>query len=1138
MEQQGLDLNHYSRLLWKGKWVIMLTALVAVVGVIVFTGLQPEPAPTYRATATVKVEAVVNTPAALANATSVLTSDRSLNTEIQLIGSRNVMERALFKLQPDSVNNPPEVLALQISQLQRDISVRAVLNTNLLEIRAQDNSPVNAQKKANAIVEAYIDYVKETQSGAIEDALSVILAELAGVEQPSGLANNQLAALLPTLGSELRTIARSVEKSHQVITELQGQQNPVTVGLSLQQEVPQIERTARELSAIHQAFQGMSGIASGNPQQAESGTEEALSLQGSRLERSATDLNLIFSQIDDVRVDAKNLDPTRAFKLAIDRSDDAQLVLRRVPSELSTVRSNTLTTSQRINSIVSYVDRVNSDLRTVSARLQSALEGKEFTQSERVILRGQILSHTLGLATSATDLKELRERGQLEEFDGADIGNLAAAEGDIRTAIQQIDLLSVALDAAADTSTLSDSLTQSLNWIRESRQGLITVSTELLRVTPNGDPAREQEIALRTGSELEKSAVTLGVASTQLKNLQSGINDPLLQARLVSATNRLASSQAEIAAVATRLTGRLAGRTFVGTLDNLSTVEDRVKSGAEVLSATLGMLQSADAEQDSELDVDAAVQTYNNILGVVLSLDIATRQLQSLAVGNLDPLLAGELAALSERLTTAYTNVRVLSDRLASLASENPLGQHTGGLGAATYRLEFAVNTLQAAAESSQSVLTENDVSLLADAADEFKKQTDSGIANLSLVVDDLTAIQNSETSPVRYGLLSAATENIRLARDRALNLSSQLQQLQESRATRYFDLQQYRAELELSLLQPQDTGITLVDSPVSIAATAGGSTFFSSVQLPLGAVAGLFLGCLAVLLKAQISQAAGSPALLRNRLGMTVLGVIPRVRRSRHSSRTAAVEQDSLIFSEAMQLVGASLSGPLNHGSRSLLITSAVPREGKTAVTVQLARVLSQYGHRVVVVDGNLRKPEVAQRLDLPQQEGLSTALARQQNPLDYLVETPSFAVIPGGQSPPNPVELLSLPGMSSLVQQLQNRYDVVLIDAAPAIGFAEIRALASIVSGAILIVKGTSTSMDLVSKGQEELEAAGVPLVGTVINFAPDEECTHLKHDNYRPSKPSGGSGRRSSRLEKSGHHQKDEQPGEESVPSLTLR
>jgi receptor protein-tyrosine kinase len=302
--------------------------------------------------------------------------------------------------------------------------------------------------------------------------------------------------------------------------------------------------------------------------------------------------------------------------------------------------------------------------------------------------------------------------------------------------------------------------------------------------------------------------------------------------------------------------------------------------------------------------------------------------------------------------------------------------------------------------------------------------------------------------------------------------------------------------------------------------------------------VAGVLLGCLAVLLKAQISQAAGSPAQLRNRLGMTVLGVIPRVRRSRHSSRTAAVEQDSLMFSEAMQLVGASLSGPLNHGTRSLLITSAVPREGKTAVTVQLARVLSQYGHRVVVVDGNLRKPEVAQRMELSQQEGLSTALSRQQNPVDYIVETPSFAVIPGGQSPPNPVELLSLPGMSSLLQQLQNRYDVVLIDAAPAIGFAEIRALASFVSGAILVVKGTSTSVDLVGKAQEELEAAGVPLVGTVINFAPDEECTHLKHDNYRPGKTSGGAGGRSKRSGKSENQQKEEQPEQESIPSLTIR
>ena len=1145
MEQQGLDLSHYSRLLWKGKWVILLTALVAIMGVIVFTGLQPEPTPTYRATATVKVEAV-SAPAALGNASSVLTSDRSLNTEIQLIGSRNVMERALFKLQPDSVSNPPEVIALQVAQLQRDISVRAVLNTNLLEIRAQANSPVNAQHKANAIVEAYIDYVKEAQFGAIEDALSVIVAELAGVEQISGPANNQLAALLPTLGSELAAISRSVEKSHQVLTELQGQQNPGTVDLSIKQEIPKIDRAANELSTIAQNLQGTSGeigsAINGGPQASESATDDPLTLQAARLERTAKDLNLVYDQISDIRGDIRNLDPSRAFNLAIDRSNDAQLVLRRVPTQLASVRSSTAVASREINSIVSYVETVTDDLRALTVRLQSALEGKGFTQSERLILRGQILSQTLGLETAASDLKRLRERGQSEDFNGADIGKIAAAEGDIRTAIKQIDLLSAALDTAADTSTLSQDLSISLSWIRESSQGLVTVSNGFRRFESNGDPLREEDIAARSGIELEKSALTLGVAASSLRSVAPGINDPLLQARLGSATNRLTSIQTEIVAVSTRLTGRSTGLTVVATLDSLGSVGDRVQANAEALSAILGILQPTIDDPSMEKDTGSLVQAYEIILGVEQSLDIASRQLASLNQGSLDPLLSGELGALSERLNRAYANIQVLSGRLASLASENPMGQQAGALSAVTFRLQTAITRLQSAAESAaesaESGLVLTDFDQLSLAAEQFKQQTDGGIAILSLVFDDLTAIQNTEISPNRYGQLAAEAENIRLSRDRATSLSSELQQLREARGIRYFELQKLKAELELSLLQPQDTGITLVDSPVSIAATTSGGTFFSSVQLPLGGVAGLLLGCLAVLLKAQISQTAGSPAQLRNRLGMTILGVIPRVRRSRKSSPTSAVEQDSLIFSEAMQLVGASLSGPLSHGSLSLLVTSAVPREGKTAVTVQLARVLSQYGHRVIVVDGNLRKPEVALRLNLTQQEGLSTALSRQHNPVEYIVETPTFAVLPGGPPPPNPVELLSLPGMSALLQQLPNRYDVVLIDAAPAIGFAEIRALASIVAGAILVVKGTSTSIDLVSKGQEELEAAGVPLVGTVINFAPDEECTHLKHDDYRPSKPSSGSGRRFNRSGGSGKSRRDEQPVGESLPSLTLR
>ena len=258
MEQQELQLSHYLKVLLKGKWVILLTTLVALVGVVGFTELQPEPTPSFLATATVKVDPV-SAPAALLNASSILSADRSLNTEIQLIGSRNVIERALTKLQPDSVDSPPEVIALQVARLQKDISVRSVPNTNLLELRARADNPELAQDKADAVVEAYIDYVKDVRTGAIAEALDDIRAQLEGADEPNGPGNNQLAVLLPSLGSELEAIARSVEKTYKVITELQGQQNPEAVGLSLSQEVRQMERAATELNSISLDLQRISG---------------------------------------------------------------------------------------------------------------------------------------------------------------------------------------------------------------------------------------------------------------------------------------------------------------------------------------------------------------------------------------------------------------------------------------------------------------------------------------------------------------------------------------------------------------------------------------------------------------------------------------------------------------------------------------------------------------------------------------------------------------------------------------------------------------------------------------------------------------------------------------------------------------
>ena len=95
--------------------------------------------------------------------------------------------------------------------------------------------------------------------------------------------------------------------------------------------------------------------------------------------------------------------------------------------------------------------------------------------------------------------------------------------------------------------------------------------------------------------------------------------------------------------------------------------------------------------------------------------------------------------------------------------------------------------------------------------------------------------------------------------------------------------------------------------------------------------------------------------------------------------------------------------------------------------------------------------------------------------------------------------MELLSSPGMSLFLQQAQQRYDVVLIDGPPAVGFAETTALAKGSNAAIMVLKSGSTSIDSAKATRDELESAGVPLVGAVLNLASAQECDHLRHDKY---------------------------------------
>jgi capsular exopolysaccharide synthesis family protein len=342
-------------------------------------------------------------------------------------------------------------------------------------------------------------------------------------------------------------------------------------------------------------------------------------------------------------------------------------------------------------------------------------------------------------------------------------------------------------------------------------------------------------------------------------------------------------------------------------------------------------------------------------------------------------------------------------------------------------------------------------------------------------------------------------------AQIRAQEASIRIQQLQGGPGPEILEMRNLKQQLELSLLHPQDTGITLVDSAVTPQA-ASASTIFDGLRLPMGAMAGLFLGALVVFVRSQLDQTVRTQARIRDQIGLPSLGVVPRGKAPDKLHPPLMGNQRSPAFAEGLQMIGTRLSGPLNSGVRSFLITSGSAREGKTMLVVNLAQLFAQYGKKVLVIDGNLRKPELAQALNLPAADGLATALAQQRNPSDFVIRTESlsFAVLPAGKSLANPAELLTSPAMAAFLQQAQRDYDVVLVDSPPAVGFAETKALAKEVGGIVLVVKSGHSTLDLIKQSREELQGTDVPLVGAVLNFASSEECRHLRHEKYGAPRP----------------------------------
>ena len=211
----------------------------------------------------------------------------------------------------------------------------------------------------------------------------------------------------------------------------------------------------------------------------------------------------------------------------------------------------------------------------------------------------------------------------------------------------------------------------------------------------------------------------------------------------------------------------------------------------------------------------------------------------------------------------------------------------------------------------------------------------------------------------------------------------------------------------------------------------------------------------------------------------------------------------------EAFRLLRTNLQFlDLEQQPRSLVITSAVPGEGKTVTSANLAVALAQAGRKVLLVDGDLRRPRVAGLLDLDGAVGLTSVLvgsAQLEDAIQVHQES-GLHFLASGPKPPNPTEILQSRVTHDLLKRLRDDFDMVIVDAPPLLPVADAAVIATATDGAIVVTRHGKTSRDQLRQAVGRLDNVGARVFGVVINMIP-RRAAHSYYYYYYEDPPGGG-------------------------------
>lgn len=194
--------------------------------------------------------------------------------------------------------------------------------------------------------------------------------------------------------------------------------------------------------------------------------------------------------------------------------------------------------------------------------------------------------------------------------------------------------------------------------------------------------------------------------------------------------------------------------------------------------------------------------------------------------------------------------------------------------------------------------------------------------------------------------------------------------------------------------------------------------------------------------------------------------------------------EADAMFVEQYRRLAAALHHAQFEHGIHSVMVASAVAGEGKTLSATNLALTLSRFGKRVLLVDGDLRKPSVHEALRIENERGLSDVLTLPGIGLAPRLLSATLSVMTGGQQPPDPVALLVSDALGQFLARVREQFDWVVVDTPPVVLFPDAGLVAAKTDRCVMVVSAATTAASVAASAVEAIGASRI--LGVVLNRA----------------------------------------------------